>query len=102
MYLCSSPVQLLSRGLVGVPEKVWTIGELDQEEQRKVSQVTSLHLLYVPHLLHAPHLPSTPGEHGLPERGELVGPGGHDQGHPRLQQDLRDLAPGDPGLLPYP
>ena len=51
MYLCSSPVQLLSRGLVGVPEKVWTIGELDQEEQRKVSQVTSLHLLYVPHLL---------------------------------------------------
>ena len=36
----SGQLNLSNRGLVTVPAKVWTIGELDKEEQRKVSQVS--------------------------------------------------------------
>ena len=36
----SGQLNLSNRGLVAVPAKVWTIGELDAEEQRKVSQVS--------------------------------------------------------------
>ena len=36
----SGQLNLSNRGLVAVPAKVWTIGELDADEQRKVSQVS--------------------------------------------------------------
>jgi len=36
----SGQLNLSNRGLVAVPTKVWTIGELDKEEQRKVSQIS--------------------------------------------------------------
>ena len=36
----SGQLNLSNRGLVAVPARVWTIGELDAEEQRKVSQVS--------------------------------------------------------------
>jgi hypothetical protein len=36
----SGQLNLSNRGLVMVPDRVWTVGELDKEEQRKVSQVS--------------------------------------------------------------
>ena len=36
----SGHLNLSNRGLVTVPARVWTIGELDKEEQRKVSQAS--------------------------------------------------------------
>ena len=36
----SGQLNLSNRGLVAVPAKVWTIGELDADEQRKVSQAS--------------------------------------------------------------
>jgi len=36
----SGQLNLSNRGLIAVPEKVWNIGELDQEEQKSMSQVS--------------------------------------------------------------
>ena len=73
--------------------KVWSLMEFDEEESKQMMAGVGISDLWPIRDQYSNYWPIT-GEHGQWELRELVGHGGPDQAHPRLQQDLLHITKG--------